>query len=98
MVFEHTIELISLIISITAIIVTLQIAPKVQSNIIMGWRWITLALALFAVKQLLNMAEIFEYGLILELLFIVFLTMGLSMHLMKIMEYYHTYPTKKRKI
>lgn len=85
MAFE--VELVSLIFSVSAIVVTLQIIPKVNSDIVIGWRWVVLALFIFAIKQVLNIYQRYEYGPILELIFIVLLTMGLSTHLIKIMSY-----------
>ncbi len=94
MAFE--IELVSLILTISAIVVTLQIIPKVHSEIVMGWRWVVLALVIFAVKQILNIYEKYEYGPVLELIFIIALTIGLSTHLMKIMQNYGSAPQRRK--
>lgn len=90
------IEIVSLIITISSIAVTLSIMPKVHSDIVLGWRWVVLALVIFAIKQVLNIYQITSYTPIVELLFIVCLTIGLSMHLMKIMQNYKPQASRRR--
>ena len=90
------IEVVSLILTLSAIVVTLQIIPKVHSEIVMGWRWVVLALVVFALKQVLNIYQRYEYGPPLELLFIVLLTIGLTIHLMKIVHNYGSVPQRRK--
>jgi hypothetical protein len=96
MTFE--IEIVTLVLTLSSIIVTLQIIPKVHSDIVLGWRWVVLALLIFAAKQILNIYEKYEYGPILELLFIIFLTIGLSTHLIKIMQNYRPPQNIRRRV
>jgi len=87
MAIEVTLEFVTFILSISAVIVGYQTIPKLKTDLVVGWRWIILAIIIFTINQLfiiLNNITQDAVITILGLLFISVLNIGFVIHLVKI--------------
>jgi hypothetical protein len=88
MVLIETLSLVNFILSVIAVIAAWYLIPKMHNELVTGWRFIIIALVVFAFTQLLILVGNTE-GILtaLNTIFIVIFIVGLFIHLTKIIEH-----------
>ena len=94
MAVEESFLLVNVILSIIAVAVAVYLIPKLHSNLVMGWRIMVAALAIFSGSQLARMFGGEESVTFMNTLFITVFIIGMFIHLVKIIQ--HTEAEKRR--
>lgn len=95
MAIEESLLLVNVILSIIAVAVAVYLIPRLRSSLVMGWRLMVIALAIFAGAQLVRMIQGSENLVtVMNTLFITVFIIGMFIHLIKIIQ--HTEAERRR--
>ncbi len=87
MAVEESLLLVNAILSIIAVAVAVYLIPKLHSNLVMGWRIMVAALAIFSGAQIARILGGEASVTFMNTLFITIFIIGMFIHLIKIIQH-----------